>query len=1209
MKLRQKLLSLIVLGKSNYINLPAPDRAERFQNKTTNTIFINQTISIMKKLIYCAAALATALFAGSCQQELLDTPAGENTVTYTVELPDVQTKAIGDGLNVDQLVYEVWKTGEKGELSTRLYQKTINLPADAPRKWIVTLNLVQNQTYKALFWAQVAEAEAYNTDNLTDVYFAKDLTSGYFSNQESYAAFYGTDVLDTNTPLKGKTITLTRPFAQLNIGTLNTALEDEYAIDMLQSSVKVTVPTHFDVSTSKVDKVPAQEITFKLADVPTNPATLPVSGTEYDYVAMNYVFAGENTTSSVAYTINTTITPFGATEGTPATINKTIPNVPLKENYRTNIVGNLLTSSAEYEVVIDKKFNDQADAFDGGKYGVIDGKQYVKTENSEDFTAAVANANVDLIILAADVNLNEVTTRAAADVTMTVAANRTLTIDLNGKTLSATSTQTGKNYNMFDVRGTLNVKNGTIEYTHVGENMLWNNFAEIFYVGFNGTLNLDDVTAVNHGGSDMAYIIDMCNATNITVNVKNSTLKSTYIPVRVFNNSKTGVNNVTIKNSTLEGKYCFWVQYWLADGRDEATLKNTLKLDIFSEENVYVPTGAAPIIYGFNTTYYGTTNGITKSVSEDGTVVTLGTVVENGVVPRYAAGAEEQDIVTTVVVEDGISVLEDRTFRKYYALEKVTLPSTLTALGVAGEQYTSGNIFQGCAKLTNITIPESVTTIGMGTFYGCRSLTSINVPAGVTRIEKDTFRETGLTSIEFHEGVTYFGEYAFRECESLKEIVIKAPSFTVESNTFQNNAAPYPSIKIYVANAEMKDYLETKLSSHENTFITVVAPVETTEGLRGALEGGATLINVAAGEYTFPADYVKAGTTIVCAPGTVFTGTSGLNINGATVVGATFKNEDGTAVKGTINGTLKNCTFVGSEALRWCYTEAGKPVVFENCVIKTDFRGFHFDAMEGDVLFKNCEINGFNAFGGEGTATFENCVFGNDESRYNGLNTYANTVLKDCQFNYISGKTNFIDMEGTGKTLTIENCTATLDGVAVPVIDFVGGSKIAVNTVSLDGVAVPVIDFVGGSKIAVNTVSLDGKACVSYNAENPEGVRYEGDHFESGYMENALWFNNNTFGGEAAIVVENKTYKAIIIENCSGTFKNDVLTIKNDNSSVIILQNLDLTLAEGKKLIKTANPYYQVFMANITINGEKMTQESIAEYLENVAWYQVVEEI
>ena len=324
----------------------------------------------MKKLIYCALALAAGFFVASCQQENLEPVAQENSVTYTVEVPGVDTKAIGDGQNVDQLVYEVWKTGEDGVItdkSTRLYQKTINLAPDAPRKWIVTLNLVQNQTYKALFWAQVGKPkghENYNTDQLTNVYYAYDVTKDYSSNQESYAAFYGTDVLDTHTPLKGKTITLTRPFAQLNIGTLNTALEDEYAIDMLQSSVEVTVPTQFNVATSEVDN--HQKINFALADVPSDPKVLPVSGTDYDYVAMNYVFAGANT--SVEYTINTTITPSGATEGTPATINKTIPNVPLKENYRTNIVGNLLTSSAEYEVVIDKEFNtpdELVDAWNG----------------------------------------------------------------------------------------------------------------------------------------------------------------------------------------------------------------------------------------------------------------------------------------------------------------------------------------------------------------------------------------------------------------------------------------------------------------------------------------------------------------------------------------------------------------------------------------------------------------------------------------------------------------------------------------------------------------------------------------------------------------------------------------------------------------------------------------------------------------------------
>ena len=240
--------------------------------------------------------------------------------------------------------------------------------------------------------------------------------------------------------------------------------------------------------------------------------------------------------------------------------------------------------------------------------------------------------------------------------------------------------------------------------------------------------------------------------------------------------------------------------------------------------------------------------------------------------------------------------------------------------------------------------------------------------------------------------------------------------------------------------------------------VTVVYPASYSETvaddaqLKEALAAGVPTVYVTAGEYTFPAGSVKEGTTINCAEGTVFTGKSSLNIKGATVIGATFRNENGTTVSGTIDGTFKDCTFEGSETLRWCYSSEGKPVVFEDCVFKTDFRGVHFDTMSGDVTFRRCELNGFNAYGGTGTMTFEECVFGNDESSYNGLNIYATTILKDCRFVYESGKTNFIDMECTGKSLTITNCTATLDGAAADVRSFVGGSKLAENTVTIDGV-------------------------------------------------------------------------------------------------------------------------------------------------------------
>ena len=226
-----------------------------------------------------------------------------------------------------------------------------------------------------------------------------------------------------------------------------------------------------------------------------------------------------------------------------------------------------------------------------------------------------------------------------------------------------------------------------------------------------------------------------------------------------------------------------------------------------------------------------------------------------------------------------------------------------------------------------------------------------------------------------------------------------------------------------------------------------VSVIDDISGLEDAIKNGEKTITLKAGEYALPASLLKADTTLICSEGTVFTGTSSLNVNGATIVGGTFKNDGGQAVSGTINGTFKNCTFDGHETLRWCYTKAGETVVFENCTINTTLRGIHFDEMNGDVIFRNCYINGFNAYSGTGTITFENCVFGYSNSNYNGLNIYTSTNLINCRFEYVSGKTNFIDMEGTGKTLTITNCTATLDGAAVSVSDFVGGSKLSENTV------------------------------------------------------------------------------------------------------------------------------------------------------------------
>ena len=194
--------------------------------------------------------------------------------------------------------------------------------------------------------------------------------------------------------------------------------------------------------------------------------------------------------------------------------------------------------------------------------------------------------------------------------------------------------------------------------------------------------------------------------------------------------------------------------------------------------------------------------------------------------------------------------------------------------------------------------------------------------------------------------------------------------------------------------------------------------------LKGALESDNKVVAVAEGEYTFPTASVKAGQTIICAEGTVFTGNSKLNIKGATVVGATFSNPTGNAVDQTINGTFKNCTFTGSNALRNCY--AGETCVFENCVFDGKVYGVHFDGGANDVIFRNCVFSGFNAFAAKITlVTFEGCTFvGNGKSGYNGANLWGSTTLKDCEFTFNDTTANeWIDCIGADKAYSFENCT------------------------------------------------------------------------------------------------------------------------------------------------------------------------------------------
>ena len=354
----------------------------------------------MKKLLYCAAALAMAFFAGSCQQEKLEPVAGNGTVTFTVEAPaNVQTKAIADGLNVTELVYEVWLTNELGELTQnaqKLYQATTTMAVEnGVNKASITLDLVNDQKFTVLFWAQVQGTSVYDTQELTAVHYTNTAAEAYAANDERLAAFYAVAYVNDCRHVKkdgtptGSEVTLRRPFAQLNLGTLNTSTA--YDVELVSSKVKVTnANTEFNVATSVASE--PKVIEFLMNSVPTDPSTLEVSDVDYEYAGMNYLFAGDNAT--VEYDIVTKLN-----DGMEGTVNNTVSSVPLKENYRTNIVGNLLTSKVDYQIVVDADFNTPAETVDQWNGELITAPVY----NAETQTYTIDEA-ADLAWLAAAVN-------------------------------------------------------------------------------------------------------------------------------------------------------------------------------------------------------------------------------------------------------------------------------------------------------------------------------------------------------------------------------------------------------------------------------------------------------------------------------------------------------------------------------------------------------------------------------------------------------------------------------------------------------------------------------------------------------------------------------------------------------------------------------------------------------------------------------------
>ncbi len=105
--------------------------------------------------------------------------------------------------------------------------------------------------------------------------------------------------------------------------------------------------------------------------------------------------------------------------------------------------------------------------------------------------------------------------------------------------------------------------------------------------------------------------------------------------------------------------------------------------------------------------------------------------------------------ITDVTMPDTVTTLGSGVFQGCQQMQSIGLSSNLTAI--------PANTFRECASLESITIPATVTSIGSNAFYGCVSLSSVNIPAGCSSVSLDAFDEcTELVALSVGAGNSYY---------------------------------------------------------------------------------------------------------------------------------------------------------------------------------------------------------------------------------------------------------------------------------------------------------------------------------------------------------------------------------------------------------------------------------------------------------------------
>lgn len=299
----------------------------------------------MKKLLMMLIALPMLMM--SCNDEMA---LSEETVevSFEAEIPALVGTRADDGLTVNKLVCAVFEKNGREIKEIKGHRTTI--PVTSASGITYSPRLVKGRDYQVAFWAM--KDGKYDVTDMTCITRATGSTP---VNEAEYDAFTATveTKVDNSTSVP---VTLTRPLAQLNMGVTPEDWDGVASVltfNMIPSNITISL-TGKDTFNALMGKATGEDKSISY--------NLPVSGNEftvdekiYKNIAMCYVLPdAQKENFDITFSINDQ-------NGDAIRSDVEINAVPLQANYKTNVVGGLLTGTVTYNVSIQQDFSTDED--------------------------------------------------------------------------------------------------------------------------------------------------------------------------------------------------------------------------------------------------------------------------------------------------------------------------------------------------------------------------------------------------------------------------------------------------------------------------------------------------------------------------------------------------------------------------------------------------------------------------------------------------------------------------------------------------------------------------------------------------------------------------------------------------------------------------------------------------------------------------------